>query len=317
MKLSEILSTVQKLISLGKKDEVLEYLHENHEEMMKQFSLSKQSIDIMHGFYALYESLGDTKRALEISQRTISYAKQISNYKLEKLVAMKCDCVRLCMKLDMSAEAISTLKDIVANYQSVLDSNRNTHIEILKLLASLYTQQGNRKESVVWHQKCIDLIESTNDDFFSTSNALSFHIDENDAAHLSSLYLGIGADYTRMEEYEKANEAYQIGYFIAYKVFGKSSEKTLKIEYNMIINELVSSNPQEGYRQLKLFKPFCIKALGEDHCLSQTVNQSLLNYSSLDHKTSNTDNGIEDIYTVFLNGFPVNRNTGDHSPDSL
>ena len=82
---------------------------------------------------------------------------------------------------------------------------------------------------------------------------------------LISLYLGAGASYSRLSDYPTAKEYLEMGYFLAFYTYGDQDERTLKLNYNLAVNEAVGEDLREGLRQLHFVYEDMVKYLGKDN----------------------------------------------------
>lgn len=82
---------------------------------------------------------------------------------------------------------------------------------------------------------------------------------------LISLYLGAGASLARLGEYHEAKQYLEKGYFLSFCSYGDQDERTLKLDYNLAVNEMYGFDQQEGLRQLHFVYEDMVKYLGSDN----------------------------------------------------
>ena len=141
------------------------------------------------------------------------------------------------------------------------------YVDIVSLLSGLYNELGLHQECInkdlILLNRLLDSYRHKNGLILTPDNVTNF--DEDTRNKVVSLYLGIGASFSRMGEYIEARDYLELGYFISVLSYGDRDVRTLKLNYNLAANEMEGIDFIEGLRQLRFVYDDMVKYLGNDN----------------------------------------------------
>lgn len=150
-----------------------------------------------------------------------------------------------------SIEILEQIINDLGDVSSLLNNLTDLYYWIINLLESLYSQINEYRKSISMSKVLIEKLlkeHSQKNGELITQDNMNF--DTETRNQLISKYLGLGASYSRLGEYIEARKSLEKGYFISCTYYGDKDERTLKLNYNLAVNEMKGINYQEGLRQL-------------------------------------------------------------------
>lgn len=200
-------------------------------------------------------------------------------------ISAKISLAQICVAIgkEKYSEAILLLEQVGSAFEdcSLLSENATDSIDetynfILEKLSSLYSVTNEHKKSIDLSIKLISNLSKIHTqkygDIYSLDN-LDF--DEAVVSRMISRYLGIGASYIRLGEHAQAKRYLEKGYFLAQTRFGDQAEQTLKLNYNLALNEMIGIDSVEGLRQLEFVYKDMQEYLGVENSYTQIAKKML------------------------------------------
>lgn len=189
-----------------------------------------------------------------------------SNRTNEFIINEQMDYVHFLVRHQNYSSAITVLEDI----RSLLDKDREKHIgdylEVLDILSSVYSIEKEHRKSADLTCEMIDLLMERHTQKYGdvlTKDNIDF--DMCILNKIISLHLDAGASFSRLGEYHIAKQYLEKGYFLAFYSYGDQDERTLKLNYNLAVNEMEGFDQKEGLRQLHFVYEDMVKYLGTDN----------------------------------------------------
>lgn len=164
------------------------------------------------------------------------------------------------------SSAIAVLEDI----RSLLDKDREKNIghylAVSDILSSVYSMEKEHRKSADLTCEMIDLLmERYTQTYGGVITKDNIDFDECTLNKIISLHLDAGASFSRLGEYHNAKQYLEKGYFLAFYSYGDRDERTLKLNYNLAVNEMEGFDQKEGLRQLRFVYEDMVKYLGNDN----------------------------------------------------
>lgn len=162
--------------------------------------------------------------------------------------------------------AITILEQLKDSLKVDLIQNKKKYSYVLDSLSSLYNSINNHEKTIENDCELLDIL--TKEHAQKYGNLISKdNLDYNETTlnKIISLYLGIGASFSRLKKYHEAKQYLEKGYFISYFSYGDKDERTLKLNYNLAANEFSGINPREGIRQLNFVYNDMLNYLGTNN----------------------------------------------------
>lgn len=115
-----------------------------------------------------------------------------------------------------------------------------------------------------------------------TQNNIDF--EEPLANKIISVCLSLGANFSHLNQYREAKRYLEIGYHIAYFMYGDKDERALKLNFNMAVNEMYLKDSIEGRRQLEFVYKDMEKYLGVENIYTQKAKTALRELDKEDNR---------------------------------
>ena len=164
------------------------------------------------------------------------------------------------------AYAISCLEKLHMQLKICIENNVRDYLTVIDLLSSLYSVEGFHQKSVDMTCEMIAILMEEHEHRYGkilTKDNIDFSKEVIDK--LISLHLDAGASFSRLEKYHDAKQYLEHGYFLSFNVYGDHDERSLKLNYNLAVNEMQGIDPKEGIRQLHFVYEDMVKYLGSDN----------------------------------------------------
>lgn len=162
--------------------------------------------------------------------------------------------------------AILILTEMRLTIERDIENRYDDYLTVLDLLSSLYSVEGEHRKAADISCKMLSILfEKHNQKYGNILTAENLDFDEVTLNKIISLHLGIGASLSRLCEFQDAKHNLEVGYFISYVTYGDTDERTLKLNYNLAVNEMQGIDQQEGIRQLKFVYKDMVQYLGADN----------------------------------------------------
>lgn len=226
--------------------------------------------DIYHRIDAVIRN-GDLLAAYEQLKELLNEYSQFFGMSHMGIISAQLTLAELCVKIgeEKYEESIAVLEQILFSIGEI--SPLSSELEdincfVIDKLASLYSLVGGHRKSIEMSMTLIEYLLSEhtqkNGDIITQDN-MSFNKER--LNKLISLYLGVGASYSRLSEYIDARRYLEKGYFISHTHYGDEDERTLKLSYNLAANEMQGIDYHEGLRQLRFVCNDMQKYLGDNN----------------------------------------------------
>lgn len=169
---------------------------------------------------------------------------------------------------EKATELISILEQTKASLHNADDSikSENEYLKALSVLASSYYSSKDYQKSLECNLELLNCLwEEHRLKHGSRLSKDNIDLVSSSAHTIIDLYQNIGLAYSRLNNYPEARTYFEQGYFISFYNLGEYHEKTLKLQYNLVINELMQFEQREALRQLAYLTADLIQYLGADH----------------------------------------------------
>ena len=251
---------------------------DNRTSSVRKYNKSISKVERLNTEPAVYSAIarvqfcasrGELEEAIQLCQNIINVLDDFPQIEPWIKYSVEKDYSRYLIALEMNNEAIEQLFHIRRKYGNLIAEKEEENYSTMLILCSLLSICNRFDESIKWHKRCIEFVEGSINTANISSNLYDMSISEDISKKLASLYLGLGKGYFETRQYKSAKEAFEMGYMISFRAFGEKSEETLKLDYNLSVNEMLGLDYNEGYRQLKYVVELMVSALGKDHPLTQ------------------------------------------------
>lgn len=162
--------------------------------------------------------------------------------------------------------AISELEEQKTSLEVMCQQQSSVYLEIIDILASLYNIERDYQRTVEYSEQLLNiLMKEHTQEFGETLTKENIKFEKAVLDKIISLHLDIGASLSRLGKFNEASRYLEIGYFISYTTYGDKDVKSLKLSYNIAVNEMQGINEKEGIRQLCFVYEDMKNYLGEDN----------------------------------------------------
>lgn len=224
----------------------------------------------------LYLALGDLTKAKPYFLHAMPVLEANDSFTQETVDAAQIPYSHFLYMDHNAEEAIARLEKQLALWKNNPTSDRETYWCAIDLLASIYSlEQEYQKSTDLQCEQLSILMKKHTEKNGSELTKDNIDFEKPVLDKIISLYLGIGANFSRLGQHWEAKQYFEKGYFISYTAYGDRDERTLKLNYNLAVNEFGGFDSAEGLRQLKYVYADLQKYLGSDNMYTQKAKSVL------------------------------------------